>query len=77
MSNTLQLNEQTIVRVAGYQAAPGYYDKNRIYPPVVVFELGASCGACGAYGIHLTPDQARGIAEMLIASADKATGAAS
>lgn len=77
MSNTLRLNEQTVVRVVGYQAAPGYYDKNRINPPIVVFELGAASGARGAYSIHLTPDQARGIAEMLIASADKATGAAS
>jgi len=77
MSNTLQLNEQTVVRVVGYQAAPGYYNKNRIDPPIVAFELGAASSARGAYSIHLTPNQARCIAEMLIASADKATGAAS
>lgn len=73
----IQLNDQTALRVTGYPPSPGYYDKTCIMPAIVSFEIGASCGAKGTYGIHLSPDQARELAEVLIEESAKATGGAS
>lgn len=71
------INEEVSIRVTGYQASPGYYDKTRIDPPIICFEIGASCGARGTYGIHLSPELARKLAEALMVESAKATGSGS
>lgn len=69
------INEQTGIRVAGYPASgPDQPPGAKFESPVVALEIGASCGALGTYGIHLSPDQARALADLLTAEAVKAEG---
>ena len=76
MKDTIEINEQCIVQVRGYPESPSQYRHGVNDPAVVAFEIGASCGARGTFGVHLSPERARTIGHSLIAQADKAEGRA-
>lgn len=68
----IRINAHTTIRVAGYPSGPNPYGTRD--KAIVSFEIGAGCGAWGAYGIHLTPEQAVEVANMLMNSVALARG---
>lgn len=72
MTMELKISDQVVIEARGYSAAPHPCALGQMDWAVVVLELGAGCAAMGAYRIHLTPAQARELADMLIQSADQA-----
>ncbi len=68
----IRINAHTTIQVAGYPSGPNPYGTRS--QAIVSLEIGAGCGACGAYGIHLTPEQAQEVANMLMTSVALARG---
>lgn len=74
MKDSIEVNDQCIVQVRGYQESASTYRPGVIDPPCVTFEIGASCGARGTFGVHLSPENARLIGQALLDQAAKAEG---